>query len=61
MRPVVTFLKQPLHFWAHVKLLSEGLGYSSGGQVKRYTLSDLKRFLSSYGLSVNHLDEAIDD
>ena len=60
MKPVVTFQKQPRHFWAHVKLLSEGRGYSSGNKIKRYTLSDLKKFLTSYGLSASHLDEPID-
>src|SRR5947209_7462750 len=60
MKPVVTFQKQPRHFWAHVKLLSEGLGYSLGGKIKRYTLSDLKKFLTSYGLAVSHLDEFVD-
>ncbi len=60
MKPIVTFQKQPRHFWAHVKLLSEGRGYSSSNKIKRYTLSDLKKFLTSYGLSVSHLDEPID-
>ena len=60
MKPVATFQAQPRHFWAHIKLLSEGLGYSSGDIIKRYALSDLKNFLISYGLSVNHLDQSID-
>ncbi len=60
MKPVVTFQKQPRHFWAHIKLLSEGLGYSSEGKIKRYTLSDLQKFLVSYDLSVRHLNEIID-
>ena len=59
MKPVVTFQKQPRHFWAHIKLLSEGLGYSSEGKIKRYTLSDLQKFLVSYDLSVRHLNEII--
>jgi hypothetical protein len=60
MKPVATFQAQPRHFWAHVKLLSEGLGYSSSGLIKRYTLADLQKFLTSYGLSVNHLDQPVD-
>ena len=60
MKPVATFQAQPRHFWAHVKLLSEGLGYSAGGILKRYKLSDLQKFLTSYGLSANHLDQPID-
>jgi hypothetical protein len=60
MKPVVTFQKQPRHFWAHVKLLSEGCGYSSGGKIKRYTLADLNKFLTSYGLSSAHLEESND-
>jgi len=61
MKPVVTFQKQPRHFWAHVRLLSEGLGYSSGGKLKRYTYTDLEKFLISYGLSTMHLTERIDE
>ena len=53
MKPVAIFQKQPRHFWAHVKLVSEGLGYSSGGKIKRYTHDDLKKFLVSYGLSTS--------
>jgi hypothetical protein len=60
MKPVATFQAQPRRFWAHVKLLSEGLGYSAGGILKRYTLSDLQKFLTSYGLSANHLEQPID-
>ncbi len=56
MKPVTTFQDQPRHFWAHVKLLSEGRGYSVEGKLKRYTPHDLKQFLSTYGLSTNHLD-----
>jgi hypothetical protein len=57
MKPMSTFQTQPRHFWAHVKLLSEGLGYSADEKMKRYALSDLKKFLASYGLSVSHLDD----
>src|SRR6266571_3372568 len=60
MKPVATFQAQPRHFWAHVKLLSEGLGYSTSGIIKRYTLSELQKFLLSYGLSVHHLSQSID-
>ena len=59
MRPVNTFQAQPRHFWAHVKLLSEGLGYSAKGKIKRYTLSDLGNFLTQYGLATNHLDAPV--
>lgn len=59
MKPVATFQAQPRHFWAHVKLLSEGLGYSEKGKLKRYTTSDLKQFLASYGLSTQHLDDMV--
>ncbi len=55
MRPVTTFQAQPRHFWAHVKLLSEGLGYSAKGKIKRYTVSDLGHFLTQYGLTTDHL------
>jgi len=60
MKPVVTFQAQPRHFWAHVKLLSEGLGYSSSGTIKRYTLTEVRKFLIDYGLSNSHLNTALD-
>lgn len=59
MKPIATFQAQPRHFWAHVKLLSEGRGYSSEGKLKRYTISDLKQFLAAYGLSTKHLDDTV--
>ncbi len=59
MKPVATFQAQSRHFWAHVKLLSEGHGYSSGNVIKRYTLTDLKKFLTSYGLSTDHLNQPV--
>lgn len=61
MRPVVTFQAQPRHFWAHVKLLSEGLGYSLKGKIKRYQLSELRHFLTQYGLATDHLDVLVTD
>lgn len=59
MKPIATFQAQPRHFWAHVKLLSEGRGYSSEGKLKRYTISDLTQFLAAYGLSTKHLDDTV--
>lgn len=58
MKPVATFQAQPRHFWAHIKLLSEGLGYSSGN-IKRYTLDTIKKFLEDYGLSTDHLNDPL--
>lgn len=59
MKPAAIFQAQSREFWAHVKLLSEDRGYSSADKIKRYTLSDMKNFLASYGLSVSHLDEPV--
>jgi hypothetical protein len=61
MKPVATFQAQPRQFWAHIKLLSEGLGYSSSGTLKRYTFSETKKFLVDYGLSAGHLDDPLDE
>ena len=61
MKPVATFQAQPRHFWAHVRLLSEGLGYSLKGRIKRYQLSELRHFLTQYGLATTHLDTSVTD
>ncbi len=60
MKPFATFQAQPQHFWAHIKLLSEGLKYSFSGTLNRYTLAEVRKFLVDYGLSSDHLDDSID-
>ncbi|MBA2288024.1 MAG: hypothetical protein H0W02_21325 [Ktedonobacteraceae bacterium] len=59
MIPVSTFQAQPRHFWAHVKLLSEGLNYSLRGTIRRYTLKEIQQFLTDYGLSSSHLQDPL--
>lgn len=53
MRANREFQNRSLDFWAHVKVLSEKLQYSSGGQIKKYTVTDIEAILSSIGLRCN--------
>jgi len=51
------FLKQPKHFWANVRTLSQLLGYThrTTKQIKVPTPSDAKAALSRIGLNADHL------
>lgn len=55
MRPNVKFLKQPKSFWAQVKLISMGLGYSRGDVIKTHSLDEIVRHFDKLSLSTNHL------
>lgn len=49
------FLKQPKSFWAQVKLVSMGLGYSRGDVIKIYNLDEIVKHFNKLSLSTNHL------
>lgn len=55
MQPNVKFLKQPKSFWAQVKLVSMGLGYSRGDVIKTYRLDEIVEHFNKLSLSTNHL------
>lgn len=60
MKPDERFLKQPKHFWANVRSISQRTGYTEKGtgQIKIPTLSEMKTALEGIGLSASHiLDE----
>ncbi len=53
----------PKHFWAHVKLLSEQLGYSDRGtgKPKIYSKQEIENGMEKLGLSATHLNEILSD
>lgn len=55
MQPNVKFLKQPKSFWAQVKLVSMGLGYSRGDVIKTYSLDEIVKHFDKLSLSTDHL------
>lgn len=60
MKPNEQFLKQPKHFWANVRAISQLLGYThrSTNQLNVPTAQEVKSGLQTLGLTSNHiLDE----
>ena len=57
MKPDEQFLKQPKHFWANVRALSQLLGYThrNTGQIKVPTLQEVMNGLKADGLSSTHI------
>ncbi|MGD0390115.1 MAG: hypothetical protein ABSC42_14300 [Tepidisphaeraceae bacterium] len=51
------FLNQPKDFWAHIRSISEGFGYTERGQgtVKVPSISDIVEVLGALGLRTDHL------
>jgi len=65
VRPVEEFRKQPLEFWALVKLVSQMLGYSvrrrngETGRIRRYDTGEVATALAERGLNTNALGASI--
>ncbi|MCA1693455.1 MAG: hypothetical protein LC749_01290 [Actinobacteria bacterium] len=59
MKPNRKFQKQPKAFWALVKLVSEGLGYSQGRTrtIKRYGKAEVDAFLTDRGLDPSAVEK----
>lgn len=57
MKPDEQFLRQPKHFWANVRTLSQRLGYThrNTGQVKIPTLPEIQSALQTLGLKSTHI------
>lgn len=57
MKPDPRFLKQPKHFWANVRSISQHLGYTDrkSHQVKVPDLSQVQTALIEIGLSASHV------
>lgn len=56
MKPDPRFLKQPKHFWANIRSLSQKLGYTAkDGTIKVPSLKDMVTGLELLGLSSSHI------
>lgn len=57
MKPEEQFLRQPKHFWAHVRTLSQQLGYThrNTSQIKIPTISEITSGLHNLGLQTRHI------
>lgn len=57
MKPDPRFLKQPKHFWANVRSLSQHLGYTNRKtkQIKVYDLAAIAKALGELGLATGHV------
>ena len=57
MKPDPRFLRQPKHFWANVRLLSQHVGYTARGtgQILVPTLTDMVVAMQEMGLGAAHL------
>ena len=55
------YQKLPKHFWAHVKAISESMGYSdrSTGKLRRFDLTSITEGLKKYNLSTKHLNDPL--
>ena len=51
------FLKQPKHFWANVRTISQQLGYTERGtgQIKIHSLAEIAAALAEIGLNAEHV------
>ena len=57
------YINLPKHFWAHVKLLSEQLGYSERGtgKLKIYSKGEIENEMKKLGLGTPHLNNELVD
>jgi hypothetical protein len=55
--PDPRFVRQPKAFWAHVRTISQHLGYTvrRAGTIKVFSLPDITRALRELGLSTDHI------
>jgi hypothetical protein len=62
MRPDQRFLRQPKHFWANVRTISEQVGYTERGtgQIRIPSLSEVAQALSRIGLRTEHVAKSKD-
>ncbi len=59
MKPDQRFVKQPKHFWANVRSISQKLGYTGpGSQIKVFSIPEIVEGLRSLNLSVAHVTNA---
>ena len=60
MTPDKRFLGLPKSFWAHVRLISQGAGYTERGKncIKIPSLQDIQKILTRQSLGANHIINA---
>lgn len=60
MQPNPKFASCPPNFWAHVRTLSQGMGYTSPGtgQIRIATCDEMVSCASALGLGIAHLVDA---
>lgn len=70
MKPDPKFLKQPKHFWANVRSISQEVGYTtrkgkksgaSAGKLKIPTLAEIRSAFSAINISSDHIANAKDE
>ncbi len=65
MKPVPAFTNLDRSFWAHVKLVSEKLGYSTrkkkgrAPDLRTYSIQEIKECLAGEGLRTDHIADAL--
>ena len=55
MKATDTFLRQPKHFWANVRTISQKVGYTQGGMLKVPTLTEILAAYTAIGLDTSHV------
>lgn len=55
MKPHKKFLKQPKHFWANVRTVSQHIGYTDRERIKVPSLQDIADALIDLGLNAGHV------
>lgn len=69
MKPEPRFLKQPKHFWANVRSISQEVGYTtrkskkngvSAGKLKVPTLAEIRMAFSAIDITTDHIADAND-
>jgi hypothetical protein len=60
MQPDTRFLKQPKHFWANVRSISQKAGYTlrGTGQIKVFSYAEMARALTALDLTSTHIWDA---
>lgn len=57
MKPNPKFINLPLSFWAHIRSLSQSLGYTlkGSGEIKTFSIEEISKGMSGIGLATQHI------
>lgn len=61
MKPNNQFLKQPKHFWANVRTISEEVGYTVKKQIRIPTIAEVRIAFQNRGLDLSHIADERDE